>query len=319
MLEFSLFGISYTGADICGFFNEPTYEMCLRWMQLGAFYPYSRNHNGKGSRRQDPLAWDEKFQDASRDVLNIRYTLLPYLYTLMYEAHSQGSTVIRPVLHEFVNDRTTWDVHRQFLWGPALLISPALDMDSYVVHAYIPSARWYNYHTGEAIGVRGQWLDIPTPLEQINLHVRGGYIIPWQDPSNTTAYSRENFMGLTVAMDDNGFAQGSLFWDDGSSIDTYEKGNYYLATFTVNKNTLVTNVQHNSVNSTADKLRLGYIKVWGGGNLQVQEVTAVYNSVSEPIASFVHNVTNQELVIYVTNKAYFMDKPIQVTWKTKLQ
>ncbi|XP_033884004.3 sucrase-isomaltase, intestinal [Acipenser ruthenus] len=321
MLEFSLFGFSYTGADICGFFRETTYQMCLRWMQLGAFYPYSRNHNGKGSKRQDPLAFDEKFQNVSRDVLNIRYTLLPYLYTLMYEAHSQGSTVVRPVFHEFVNDKITWDIHKQFLWGPALLISPVLDEHSSIVHAYVPNARWYNYHTGEAIGVRGQWLDIPTPLEQINLHIRGGYIIPWQEPSNTTAYSRNNFMGLTVAIDDNGFAQGSLFWDDGTSIDAYEKGDYYFATFSANKNTLVTNIWHNNGTNTAERLGLGYLKVWGAGNIPVVKVTVMYNGVSELIESFNfnHNLTTQELVISLKDKAYFMDKPIQVTWKTTFQ
>ncbi|XP_029885184.1 sucrase-isomaltase, intestinal-like [Aquila chrysaetos chrysaetos] len=100
MMEFSLFGISFTGADICGFFKDSEYELCLRWMQLGAFYPYSRNHNQKGTRRQDPVSWNSTFQEISRTMLNIRYTLLPYLYTLMYDAHAHGSTVIRPMLHE---------------------------------------------------------------------------------------------------------------------------------------------------------------------------------------------------------------------------
>uniref|UniRef100_A0A672GPR3 alpha-glucosidase n=1 Tax=Salarias fasciatus TaxID=181472 RepID=A0A672GPR3_SALFA len=218
MMEFSLFGISYTGADICGFFQEAEYEMCLRWMQLGAFYPYSRNHNGKGTRRQDPVAWDDKFAEASRDVLNIRYTLLPYLYTLMYEAHTEGTTVVRPLLHEFVDDRATWDIHRQFLWGPALMISPALDEVSRSVDAYVPNARWYDYYTSEDIGVRGKMINMPTPLEHINLHIRGGYILPWQKPENSTFYSRKNPFGLLVALDDDGAAQGSLFWDDGEGI-----------------------------------------------------------------------------------------------------
>ncbi|KFO22137.1 Maltase-glucoamylase, intestinal [Fukomys damarensis] len=127
MMEFSLFGISYTGADICGFFQDAEYEMCARWMQLGAFYPFSRNHNSIGTRRQDPVSWDAAFVNISKSVLETRYTLLPYLYTLMYKAHTEGSTVVRPLLHEFVSDRATWDVDSQFLLGPALLVSPVLE------------------------------------------------------------------------------------------------------------------------------------------------------------------------------------------------
>uniref|UniRef100_A0A8D0H5K9 P-type domain-containing protein n=1 Tax=Sphenodon punctatus TaxID=8508 RepID=A0A8D0H5K9_SPHPU len=220
MMEFSLFGISYTGADICGFNGDTEYEMCARWTLLGAFYPYSRNHNGIG--RQDPVAFNETFQKITRDVLNTRYTLLPFLYTLLYEAHAYGSTVVRPLLHEFVEDKTIWDIYKQFLWGPALLISPVLDPDVVSVDAYIPNARWYDYYTVKYIGVRGQVKNLPTPLEHINLHIRGGYIIPWQNPAINTHYSRLNPMGLTVALDDNGVAQGQLYWDDGTSIGEYD-------------------------------------------------------------------------------------------------
>ncbi|XP_025230322.1 maltase-glucoamylase, intestinal-like, partial [Theropithecus gelada] len=147
MMEFSLFGISYTGADICGFFQDAEYEMCVRWMQLGAFYPFSRNHNTIGTRRQDPVSWDAAFVNISRNVLQTRYTLLPYLYTLMYKAHTEGVTVVRPLLHEFVSDQVTWDIDSQFLLGPAFLVSPVLERNARNVTAYFPRARWYDYYT----------------------------------------------------------------------------------------------------------------------------------------------------------------------------
>uniref|UniRef100_A0A674GCW2 alpha-glucosidase n=1 Tax=Taeniopygia guttata TaxID=59729 RepID=A0A674GCW2_TAEGU len=220
MMEFSLFGISYTGADICGFFKDAQYEMCIRWMQLGAFYPYSRNHNEKGTRRQDPASWDEEFKNMSRKVLNTRYTLLPYLYTLLYNAHAHGSTVVRPILHEFVGDRTTWDIDKQFLWGPALLISPVMKENDRSVVAYFPDARWYDYHTNSDTGFRKKFQNLSAPLDHINLHIRGGHILPWQRPATRTAYSRKNPMGLTVALDDDLLAEGQLYWDDGVRIST---------------------------------------------------------------------------------------------------
>ncbi|KAK2139791.1 hypothetical protein LSH36_1612g00000 [Paralvinella palmiformis] len=89
-----------TGADICGFWFAASEEMCIRWMQLGAFYPFSRNHNGEGWPDQDPAAFGQPMTRISRDILMTRYRLLPYLYTLLHEAHTDGSTVVRPLMNE---------------------------------------------------------------------------------------------------------------------------------------------------------------------------------------------------------------------------
>ncbi|XP_022623710.1 maltase-glucoamylase, intestinal-like [Seriola dumerili] len=315
MMEFSLFGIPYTGADICGFFNKAEYEMCLRWMQLGAFYPYSRNHNGKGNPRQDPVSWNSTFSEASRDVLNIRYTLLPYLYTLMYEAHTKGSTVVRPLLHEFVDDKTTWDIYKQFLWGPALLISPALDQGARNVDGYVPNARWYDFHTAKDVGVRGQMINMPTPMDHINLHIRGGYILPWQKPENNTYYSRRNTLGLIVALSDSGTAQGSLFWDDGEGIDTVQRGQYLLTSFAAASNTLTSQVIHNEL-APADRLILGVVKVWGAGSVKITTVTLTDASGTAQPLSPQHNLDTQELIIDATAKSVPLDQRFTITWTT---
>ncbi|XP_036974620.1 maltase-glucoamylase, intestinal [Acanthopagrus latus] len=315
MMEFSLFGIPYTGADICGFFNPSEYELCLRWMQLGAFYPYSRNHNGKGNPRQDPVAWDERFANVSRDVLNIRYTLLPYLYTLMYEAHVKGSTVVRPLLHEFVDDKNTYGVYKQFLWGPAFLITPALAKGVTSVDGYVPDARWYDYHTAKDVGVRRQTLTMNTPLDHINLHIRGGYIIPWQKAECNTVLSRKNKLGLIVALSDSGTAQGSLFWDDGEGIDTVKKAEYLLTSFSAQSNTLTNQVTHNGL-LPADKLTLGVVKVWGAGSVQFTHATLTKADGSQLALIPQHNLDTQELIIDATTLSVPVDQGFTLTWKT---
>ncbi|XP_070761323.1 sucrase-isomaltase, intestinal [Enoplosus armatus] len=317
MMEFSLFGIPYTGADICGFFNAAEYEMCLRWMQLGAFYPYSRNHNGKGNKRQDPVAWNSTFSAASRDVLNIRYTLLPYLYTLMFEAHTKGSTVVRPLLHEFVKDKTTWDIYKQFLWGPALLITPALDQGARHVDGYVPNARWYDFHTAKEVEARGQMVSMPTPLDHINLHIRGGYILPWQKPEINTYYCRRNPLGLIVALSDNGAAQGSLFWDDGEGIDTVEKDQYLLTSFAAESNTLSSTVNHNGL-PHADRIILGVVKVWGAGSTQITNVILTDSTGTAHALTPQHNLDTQELIIDATPNSVRVDQPFTITWTTSV-
>ncbi|KAL1764828.1 maltase-glucoamylase, intestinal [Sigmodon hispidus] len=313
MMEFSLFGISYTGSDICGFFQDAEYEMCIRWMQLGAFYPFSRNHNTIGTKRQDPVSWNTTFEDISRSVLETRYTLLPYLYTLMYKAHTEGSTVVRPLLHEFVSDNETWNIDKQFLLGPAFLISPVLEPNARAVDAYFPQARWYDYYTGVDINARGQWKTLPAPLEHINLHVRGGYILPWQEPAMNTNLSRKKSMNLKAALDDEGLAEGWLFWDDGEDINLTEKT--YLARFSVSQNTLQTHEIFNNYITGTKPLYLGYIDIWGLSNVSITSVHIAWNNLNE-IVPHDYNATTQILRVDVTDKKISLHHFKSLTWNS---
>ena len=123
-------------------------------------------------------------------ALRIRYTLLPYYYTLFYKAHTQGSTVIRPLFHEYPTDKATFDISSQFLIGSHMMIVPVTDEGAQIVHAYIPSTHWYNYYTGARISAQKETFAIAAPLETIPILLRGGAIIPTQEFANNTKLSR---------------------------------------------------------------------------------------------------------------------------------
>eukprot|EP00914_Ancora_sagittata_P012067 GHVO01023315.1.p1 GENE.GHVO01023315.1~~GHVO01023315.1.p1 ORF type:complete len:129 (+),score=9.85 GHVO01023315.1:202-588(+) len=118
-----MFGIPYVGADVCGFFGDTNDQLCMRWTQLGAFYGFWRNNNGKYNRPQAPCYFSDEFSAAAKRVHETRYALLPYIYTLFYRANVDGTTVARSYMHEFLNQHfsemvlTEWE---KFLFGSAL-------------------------------------------------------------------------------------------------------------------------------------------------------------------------------------------------------
>ena len=126
------------GADICGFQGDTTPELCTRWMQLGAWYPFSRNHNAKGAKDQEPFRLGDTVLEASRFALNTRMSLTLYFYELFHRAATEGGTVARPLSFEFPDDTATWDMDTQFMVGPAFMISPVLEAGAYRVEVYFP-------------------------------------------------------------------------------------------------------------------------------------------------------------------------------------
>jgi len=220
ILNFQLFGIPLVGADICGFQGDTNEELCSRWMQLGAFYPFSRNHNTINVHAQDPTAFGNQLIVASRNALMARYALLPYLYTLFYESHLHGSPVARPLFFNFPKDANTYGIDAQFMWGHALLISPVLKQGASSVSAYFPKGTWYSLNSvGTNINSTGKSFTLPASFEMPNLHMRGGYIVPVQDPALTTTESRKKPHGVVAALDESGNAVGSQFIDDGERSD----------------------------------------------------------------------------------------------------
>ncbi|GIY52230.1 lysosomal alpha-glucosidase [Caerostris darwini] len=251
MLNFNLYGIPMVGSDICGFNQDTTVPLCARWQSLGAFYPFSRNHNTLGAKEQDPAILGPTVITATVNSLYIRYLLLPYLYTLFARSHVFGDTVARPLFFEFPHDKNTYSIDEQFLWGSGLMVNPVVYENATNVTAYFPKGRWYD-NVGKLINSSGQRITIQVPITEVSIAIRGGYILPAQLPALNTELSRQQPFVLMGGLDENLQATGELYWDDGDSLDTYVKGNYTLIRINVNNNTLATTVVNKGYDGPMD-------------------------------------------------------------------
>ncbi|KAM6957048.1 lysosomal alpha-glucosidase [Aplochiton taeniatus] len=261
ILLFGLFGVPLVGADICGFGGDTTEELCVRWMQLGSFYPFMRNHNDRPNAPQEPYVFGQAAQAAMRSAVNLRYSLLPFLYTLFHHTHTSGDTVARPLFLEFPSDPNCQTIDRQFLWGSSLLISPVLEQGAVELAAYLPPATWYSLHDGQPYYSEGQYLLLPAPLNTVHVHLREGHILPQQEPALTTTASRRNPFYLTVALSAGGWAFGDLFWDDGDSLDTFQTGDYCYLVFMAGQSQVVSDPL--KLSGALDGLVLRGLRVFG--------------------------------------------------------
>ncbi|XP_003738884.1 lysosomal alpha-glucosidase [Galendromus occidentalis] len=264
IMNFAMFGMPMLGADICGFQFNTTDELCARWQALGAFYPFSRNHNDILRRDQDPGAMDEVTIAATINSLQKKYRFAPYLYTLFYRAHTDGETVFRAMMFNFPQDPATHAIEDQFMWGDGLLIAPALRENQTEVTPYLPAGVWYHYNDDgkEIRKENGGKETFPAPLDDIHLLIRGGAILPGQETlgDNLSNNRKEGFY-LYVAPDVNEFAVGELFWDDGEMLDSDLKGEYSLVKFTYSHRTLTINAE--KANYSAEPMLLKTIYVFG--------------------------------------------------------
>jgi alpha-glucosidase len=220
-LSFSLFGIPMFGVDTCGFNGNTDEELCNRWMQLSAFFPFYRNHNTLSAIPQEPYVWDSVI-DATKAAMKIRYAILPYFYTLFHEAHTTGSTVMRALAWEFPTDPTLAAVDTQFLLGPSIMVVPVLAPQATSVKGVFPGLKngevWYDWYTQTAVSAEpGINTTIPAPLGHIPVFVRGGSILPMQEPKLTTKEGRATPWSLLATLSGNATASGSVHLDDGES------------------------------------------------------------------------------------------------------
>lgn len=230
MLNFGIFGVPMVGSDICGFYPAPTEELCNRWIEVGAFYPFSRDHANFYSPRQELYQWDSVAESA-RNALGMRYKLLPYLYTLNYEAHISGAPIARPLFFSFPNLTEVYGLSTQFLLGSSVMVSPVLDEGKSEVKALFPPGTWYNlFDMTQAItSAESHYITLDAPLHVVNVHLYQNTILPMQQGGMISKEARMTPFSLIVTFPAgaaDGEAKGNLFLDD-DELPEMKLGNGY--------------------------------------------------------------------------------------------
>jgi len=296
MLNFQFFGVPMVGSDICGFVFDSNEELCARWMELGAFNPFGRNHNGKGYRDQEPYVWGS-VAEASRRALAIRYKILPYMYTLLVRTHTHSEMILYSFAGEWPNDSKAVGVDKQFLMGKGILITPVIQQGATSVTGYFPEGVWYDWYTHESFS-GPTYKTLPAELVHIPVHLRGGYIIPTQGPSLTVYDNRNKPFELLIALDANKEATGRLYLDDGISIDV--NGKFSEIEYTVKNGTLTATGSYNY--NEAQKLH----------EITVLGVSTKPSSVTVNNAKVEFTFNKNELII--KNLSIDMNSDFTVTW-----
>lgn len=173
MMNLGLSGMYMVGSDVGGFGSDTTPELLIRWFQLGAISPFFRDHYAKGTRNQEPYAFDRATMDACREALDLRYHLLPYLYDLAHE----DMPILRPLVLEFPEDPMCRELTDQCMLGDRLLAAPVMTPGVTARAVYLPKGVWFDYYTGKRYS-GGRYVLAEAPLDRIPLFARGGAVIP---------------------------------------------------------------------------------------------------------------------------------------------
>ncbi|XP_042909479.1 neutral alpha-glucosidase AB isoform X2 [Parasteatoda tepidariorum] len=238
ILSLSVTGMSFSGADVGGFFRNPNSELMLRWYQAGAFQPFFRAHSHHETKRREPWLFDDPYKSLMRDAIRLRYPYIPLWYTLFHENEFTGVPPMRPVWMEYPTESITFEMNDEYMIGSSLLVRPVLEAGVSSVNVYFPGQNdvWYDITTHQKFE-GGTTATIATPLEKIPVFQRGGSIIPKKNRIRRSASLTYNDpYTLDIALDKAGsFANGTLYMDDFDSF-RYRQGSYLLLKFTYDKN-----------------------------------------------------------------------------------
>ena len=233
-LNFSLTGLPYWTTDIGGFFrpgrsqytDENFHELLIRWYQWGTFNPIFRIHGYM--TETEPWKYGQNVEDNMRKMLNLRYRLIPYIYSEASNITRYGSTMMRPLIMDFREDNEAVDQAFEYMFGKSILVSPIVVSGVKEWNVYLPEkCKWYDFWTGE-VHEGGKYVIADAPMDKLPLFVKAGSIIPLGEITQYTSKKTEAILEIRIYNGDNG--QFELYEDEGDNYN-YEKGDYTTISF----------------------------------------------------------------------------------------
>ena len=222
-------GISYCGSDIGGFIGSPSGELFVRWIQLGIFHMFCRVHSSGDHGDQEPWSFGTEYELLVKKFIELRYQLLPYIYTTFYQHIATGTPALRPLPFVDQNDTETYYRQDEFCMGDNLLVCPILAEKVDGRWLYLPEGKWYYYWDDEvSAGNQEVWAE--AALDRIPLFIRAGAVIPMAPVMQYVGEFEPDELTLHVYYD-NKEHKSSLYEDKGDGYE-YREGKYVYKTFT---------------------------------------------------------------------------------------
>ncbi|RVT96558.1 DUF4968 domain-containing protein [Mucilaginibacter limnophilus] len=230
----SVSGIPFCGTDIGGFSGEPDGELFTRWIQAGTFAPFMRAHSAGDTKEREPWSFGEPYTSINRKFIELRYRLLPYLYSAFWEHHRYGFPILRPVVMQEQSVLKNHFRQDEFTFGDKILICPVLRPGQKSRKVYLPKGQWYNFWTNEVVS-GGDEVEVLTPLETIPVFIKAGAVIPEYPVMQYVNEKPIEEVKLNIYHSDYE-ANSFLFEDHGESF-AYEQDIYSEKKFVVNGDT----------------------------------------------------------------------------------
>lgn len=268
-----LTGIPFAGYDVGGFVGDASTKLFARWISIGALSPFFRGHSMINSRDSEPWSYGEEVEQISRNYIKFRYQLLPYLYSLFYEACENGMPVQRSLAITHPHDAKIFEgqYQHQYLFGPSVLVAPVESTKEFV-RVYFPKGHdWYSVYNGEKY-IGHTEVIVECPLHRLPIFVQAGAIIPMQ-PVTSSTKEKPGLLSIHVYAGeaDNEFV---LFEDDGISFD-YQRGNSSrrLLRYEASANRFTIHQAEGGYTSSVEKLRIVFHGFRMMSSLRVNDAT----------------------------------------------
>lgn len=222
-------GFLYSGADLCGFSCDTTPDLALRWLEFGLLTPLMRNHSAVGTRMQEYYRFPEVLP-AVRNMIRLRYALLPYLYSEFMKAALENTSYFRPLAFDYPDDPDAREVEDQLLLGEGLMVAPVYVQNAHGRHVYLPEPmkllrlRAVDDYDEEILPAGHHY--IRCALDEMLLFLRPGHIIPVAQPANNTSELDDASLTLWSFLPNGESAEYRMYRDDGVTTE-YEKKEHW--------------------------------------------------------------------------------------------